>query len=106
MVNGNLVGFKPGQSGNPNGRPPNEKCFTPLLRFYAIHGDFPKDAPLPLRQLVKACFSRAMTNPKYAAVVIDRLDGKLPQPVTGPDEGPIQTISTVEIVRAVSSDNA
>jgi hypothetical protein len=77
--------FKPGQSGNPNGRP-KTKPFLDALRAEideAIEGD-DKGA---LRMIARALINSALKGDNSAiAQIADRLDGKATQPIgTDPD---------------------
>jgi len=76
--------FKPGQSGNPRGRPPAEMCLTALLRQALAERD--RDGKrTKARAVIDALISVACEG-KTAAIqqVFDRIDGLLQPLVQGP----------------------
>ena len=76
--------FKPGQSGNPNGRPKSKPFKEAIQRALAEAGD-DKTA---LQAVATALVGKAMLGDVPAIKEIaDRLDGKVPQGVIGGDEG-------------------
>lgn len=84
--------FKPGQSGNPGGRP-KSKPFKEALMIEALAAErgekcFAKKGSLRwnARQLLNLGEVPAIKE------IADRLDGKVTQGISGPDGGPIQTI--------------
>ena len=94
--------WKPGQSGNPKGRPPNIRYLTEILRDEVdkpcppimrkrLSGIIPKNEKLTIGQATVVATINNMINGNAAAIkqIWDRLDGKVPQPITGPDGGPI-----------------
>ena len=81
--------WKPGQSGNPNGRPSKENCLTSLLKEAMKMVD--KKKKLTYAQLlVITLINRALLgDTKAIDMILDRVDGKVVQPVSGPGGGPI-----------------
>lgn len=66
--------WKPGTSGNPRGRTP-EKLISDALR--GIY-----DNPANLKKFVLAAHRRALKgHPKFWEMIVDRLEGKVPQQV-------------------------
>jgi hypothetical protein len=90
-------GFMPGQSGNPLGKPKRK----PLTDAYAALLDkpIPSDMARQLKldesttyaQVIAMSLVREAVKGKVqaAAEVADRVEGKITQPISGPDEGPI-----------------
>jgi hypothetical protein len=90
-------GFMPGQSGNPSGRPKRK----PLSDAYsALLGQtVPPEMARQLRiseastyaEVVAMALLKEAVKGKVnaAAEVADRVEGKITQPISGPDEGPI-----------------
>ncbi len=97
--------WQPGQSGNPNGRATNPHSLTAAFRevlgwkisgkipdsFRQIFPDMPQDPRLELcfaaRAAIKALDIK--TGDVMMNVIWERLDGKVPFPISGPDDGPI-----------------
>ena len=86
-----LIPWKPGQSGNPSGRP-RKPLTERLLKRLADNGES------ELADVVGALLTHAKntTEPKVAgasvkaiAEIFDRVEGKVPQAVTGEDGGPL-----------------
>jgi hypothetical protein len=89
--------WKPGQSGNLSGRPKRK----PLTDAYAALLDkpIPPDMARQLKldesttyaQVIAMSLVREAVKGKVqaAAEVADRVEGKITQPISGPDEGPI-----------------
>lgn len=99
-------GFRPGQSGNPNGRPKG-RSLTARLR--TIIGRETKDGKdygdLVMEVLVKAALKGDM---KAMGYILDRVDGKLAQPIkqeiSGPDGGPVEIRDDVPDLSKLSDD--
>jgi hypothetical protein len=86
--------WKPGQSGNPGGRPKTRQVRDALQKLVNEQG---------LEPAVKAIYAKA-TEGDVAAFreIADRLDGKVPQAVVGDDEHPpiqTQSLSDIEVAR-------
>lgn len=76
--------WKPGQSGNPNGRPKVKPFRDAVRRVIAEAGD-DKDM---LKAVAAALLAKGMDGDVSAIKEIaDRLDGKVPQTLQGDDEG-------------------
>lgn len=98
--------FQKGQVANPNGRPPKDYSITSIIKSML---DLPVDAALPgadgktWRQLIARAilYGSAKGNPTMIKELLDRLEGKVTQPIGGDtDSPPIKT----EII--VVNDNA
>ena len=99
----NLRPWQPGQSGNPGGRPKRK----PLTDAYAALLDkpIPPDMARQLKldesttyaQVIAMSLVREAVKGKVnaAAEVADRVEGKITQPISGPDEGPLQIITSI-----------
>jgi hypothetical protein len=99
----NTVGLRhwsKGQSGNPNGRPRKDNCLTSLLQIElkkkpkVVGKDgLPNDktwAQLLAEALPAAAYKALLKGDiKPYALLIERTDGKVTQPIGGPDGGPI-----------------
>lgn len=78
-----ITRFKPGESGNPNGRPKGQSL-TALLREVADNTSL-CDSEIPggrtaAQALAEAMFAHAIKgNPAFAAMIWDRIEGKAPQ---------------------------
>ena len=95
--------WKPGQSGNPGGRPKRK----PLTDAYAALLDkpIPSDMARQLKldesttyaQVIAMSLVREAVKGKVnaAAEVADRVEGKITQPISGADGGAIQIVSTI-----------
>jgi len=69
--------WKPGESGNPHGRPPKPLCITHLLREYGIEKDSEKFAAL-----AKLIWARALDGDMSCIKeILDRTEGKPVQSV-------------------------
>ena len=76
--------FKPGQSGNPNGRPKSKPFKEAIQRALAEAGD----DKASLQAVATALVDKAMQGDVQAIEEIaDRLDGKVPQGIIGGEEG-------------------
>lgn len=84
--------FKPGQSGNPNGRPPKGYSITAMFR------EMFENEPDKKKALGEAIFKRAIAgDPTAIKLVWSYMDGAPMQAVelTGKDGGPVQQSLTV-----------
>ena len=94
--------WKPGQSGNPKGRTPNIRYLTEILRDEVdkpcppilrkrLSGIIPKKEKLTISQATVVATINNMIKGNAAAIkqIWERMDGKLPQPITGPDGGQV-----------------
>lgn len=93
--------FKPGQSGNPGGRPklPEDiKHVRELARQYTQHA---------VETLVSILTKSSSDSAKVSAAnaILDRGWGKAEQAVTGVDGGPLQVVTRIELVPLVSRSN-
>lgn len=70
--------FKPGQSGNPAGRPPVPDCLTDCLRAVAV---LPvQTGETHAQRLAAVLWRKACAGDlRAAALVLDRLEGRPPQ---------------------------
>jgi CTP:molybdopterin cytidylyltransferase MocA len=94
--------WKPGQSGNPEGRPKAREIRDAFRMELAAAelGDMPELKPDTLRALARAQIKKAMDGDSAAFnIVADRVEGKPIQPVVGDDEyDPIRMIHRIERV--------
>lgn len=89
--------WKPGQSGNPKGRPKKEMCITSEAKVMLDEkAELPDGAPdfmqgwtwarLLAYNMIKAS---NVPNPSVLAELLNRVEGRVPQPVTGEGGGPV-----------------
>lgn len=79
------------KEGNPNptgGKP--DKLIRDALKA-ALRQD-----PRHLKQIAEAWVERAKIDQNAANALTDRIDGKVPQPVSGDDESPLAIIHRIE----------
>ena len=80
-ISGRPQWYKPGQTGNPSGRPPGTGP-TEALTSYVYTGKLPDPPLTPAWTIAKAITQRAETgDPRAVTVVLDRVDGKVPDRV-------------------------
>lgn len=86
----NLRPCKKGETHNPHGRPTNRLCLTHLAREqldkvcpYDSQGRKWKD------YLVDRWLAQALENPVYFRELMDRLEGKVTQPISGEGGGAV-----------------
>jgi len=73
-------GFKPGVSGNPNGRPKKENCVSDLLRSKG--DELQPDGKTKLQAVIDTLYDRANEGElKAIDMIFDRLEGKPAQKV-------------------------
>jgi len=77
--------WKPGESGNPKGRPPNIKYVSEALRERLARGEL--DAVTLADILADSLIKRAKKSDFALNIILERTEGKVTQPIT-PD-GPI-----------------
>ena len=99
------IPFKPGQSGNPGGRPKTKPFKEAIRRAVEAAGDDTQK----LDMLALALYSKALEGDVSALKEIaDRLDGKVPQGIVGgdDDEPAVKTYNRIELigVRPATSD--
>lgn len=81
--------FVKGQSGNPRGRQLENEKLRPITA--AISRALLANDGQKLRKLADSLIDRAIeASDRAASEVLDRVEGKVPQALTGPDGGPIQ----------------
>lgn len=83
---GKATQFKPGQSGNPGGRPKRKPFLEEIEKWIAAH-------PEDITKAVKQAFQKAKDGDlPYLRELMDRVDGTVKQQVehTGDDGGPIE----------------
>ena len=88
------------------GRPPKEKSFANMLNI-AIKEAVEGKEHTKLRAVADALVDKAMAGDVQAIKeVADRLDGKVPQGISGDDENPLTMVHRIErhIVRSNTSD--
>jgi len=73
-------GFKPGQSGNPAGRPPGIKYVSEALRDLLAGDEKLVD------KLARKLADRALKNSYDLNILLDRTEGKVTQPIGGSGE--------------------
>lgn len=97
--------FKPGQSGNPNGRPV-ERPWRDAIRAILAEKD-PKTQRRKLLSAANALVDQAMAGDTAALREVgDRIDGKPPQSITGADGGAVQLAGKIEIVIVKPDDSS
>lgn len=108
--------FGPGNCANPNGRPRKEKCITDALRKIAKH-DLPEQLPARWQKIVDTLeplvgkpktFADLLAfqywwdaldgNDRQAREIIDRLEGKVPQPLGSDPDNPLFGASISEAI--------
>ena len=97
-------GFKKGQSGNPKGRPTKDLCITSLIKDELTEIANTKEGKkMTWAQLFAKALVRKACQGHSVAIreVMDRVDGKVPQPVqhTGDPENPV----TITITKTYES---
>jgi hypothetical protein len=78
--------FKPGQSGNPAGRPKGRSLMDVIRE--RLEREMP-DGELVIDKLADAIIARASCEWQFAKELLDRSDGPIPQTIAGRDGGPI-----------------
>lgn len=86
--------WKPGQSGNPNGRPKTKPATDELKAQLDAARDVGDGTDL--RAIISEVKRRAANGEQWAVqLVFDRLDGKVPQPIAGDDDLDPVTVRTI-----------
>lgn len=86
----NSTSFKPGQSGNPSGRPKIPEEFKELAKRYSV------PALRKVIEIMESPNSDYKDKLKASEIIMDRAWGKSTQAISGPEEGPIQTESKID----------
>jgi len=81
----NLVPIKKGERRNPYGRPTKEKSVTECLR--RLMKTPAADGKTKEQLLAEVWYTKALTEAKYFEMLLDRLEGKVTQPIGA--DGPI-----------------
>lgn len=82
--------FRPGQSGNPGGRPKRKPLTEELEKILQSTGRDPQQRTYAKR-LMESAVKRAIKKSDFALKEVwERTEGKVPQAVTGEDGGPVQ----------------
>lgn len=105
----NLIPWKAGQSGNPNGKPKGAVSVKAELRKLMdiiLKGevnpltDLPEDMPTG-RKIALNLAMKAVADGDLGAIktIIEHLDGKAGESlaISGPDGGPVETVSTITL---------
>lgn len=97
--------WKKGQSGNPRGRPRKDVCITSLIKEmldkpadYIAPGATPDDKTW-CQMIAKAILlGAAKGNPAMIKELLDRLEGKVSQPIESPQDRPFE-VKVIEKVK-------
>lgn len=94
--------WKPGQSGNPNGRPKKDVCITSIVKDIL---DKPANLPPGAPKFLEGCtwaeliaynmvIETAKINPPILRELLDRIEGKVKTPIeaTGKDGAPLVAV--------------
>lgn len=81
----NLIPFKPGQSGNPKGRPKGRVSLTAIVREMLAANDGEKAKAICAATVEKA----EDGDDKHLREIWNRVDGKVPDRIAGHDGGPL-----------------
>ncbi len=113
MARGKKTGgrnWKPGQSGNPNGRPKKGDTLTDLLREYVegiavlpVGPEGQKRRVRVKKALIREMVNRALGGSDQIMIhILDRLDGRVVSKLemTGEDGGPVG----LNIIRSITGD--
>lgn len=97
VSNRNLRPWRPGQSGNPAGRPRASNCLTDCLRELA--GQPSKGGQTNAQRLAAVLWRKALAGDLRAcALILDRLDGRPAQAVRTEPAGELMNISICEVI--------
>jgi len=102
----NLIPFKPGQSGNPKGRPKGAKGLTSLLREALERSETVEDENGNKTQvktseviIAKLLDMAKKGNQKSIQEIFDRIEGKPKQEIDHSGSIPVETEVVVNVVR-------
>jgi hypothetical protein len=100
------MAFESGKSGNPGGRP-KTKPFKDALMIEALAAEREEQCLAPkgsLRSNARQLLNQG--DVQSIREIADRLDGKVPQGISGDEENPLNFVHTItrQIIRANSSD--
>jgi Family of unknown function (DUF5681) len=97
--------FKPGHSGNPGGRPKKKPLTEELEKILQSTGRDPQKRTYA-RRLMESAVKRAIKKSDFALKEVwERTEGKVPQAVTGANDGPVQFQVAVLYGSAKDKDN-
>jgi hypothetical protein len=89
--------FKPGQSGNPSGRPKTNKRIVELAQAQT------ESAIATLVGIMEDKGATPAARVSAASTILDRGWGRPPQEITGDDENPLHVVTQV-LLRGVRAD--
>jgi len=96
--------WKPGQSGNPKGRPKKGKTITDALNKY-LNQKEPGSEITRKQQLIQSIYSLAVDEGDLLAIkyIIDRIDGKPVETkeISGPEGEPVQLFVSNDFIPEV-----
>jgi hypothetical protein len=69
--------FRPGQSGNPSGKPASKFITDAMRLLLANNREAFIALPKPLKKLCGAWYSHAVRDPRGLALILDRIEGKI-----------------------------
>jgi hypothetical protein len=97
--------WKPGQSGNPNGRPKKEFAFkTAIIQALRVKG--PDGVPYRRRIARKLVELADQGNIEAIKILLERVDGKVVErrEIAGPEGAPLELRVVERIVRVAEGD--
>jgi len=101
----NLKMWQPGQSGNPSGRPKRKPFTQALEKYIEAHPDRLLAAIDHLFSLAggEVFFNEGSPAVAAAKLIMEKVEGKLIQPISGPGGGPIQHEHNLYNLESLSS---